>query len=132
MQPWPDQRSVLVVDNCRIHHNDALATLVRSAGMSTLVSRYPILNHHKDVSSSTCQHIPLISIQSKSLSALVGEFHLHDRMSHLLCDQVKAHFRHYGHIIRGAEDPIMAILDACGSITPENAQSWIRHAGYMW
>jgi len=32
MNPFPDERSVLVLDNCRIHHNEALTDLVRAAG----------------------------------------------------------------------------------------------------
>jgi len=37
MQLWPDNQSVLVVDNCRIHHNDALVDLVHSAGMQSFI-----------------------------------------------------------------------------------------------
>jgi transposase len=33
MRPFPDERSVLVLDNCRKQHNDALVDLVQSAGM---------------------------------------------------------------------------------------------------
>ena len=33
MNPWPDNQSVLIVDNCRIHHNDTLVDLVHSAGL---------------------------------------------------------------------------------------------------
>lgn len=33
MQPFPAERSVLVLDNCRIHHNEAIAELVQTAGM---------------------------------------------------------------------------------------------------
>jgi hypothetical protein len=33
MNPWPNNQSVLIVDNCRIHHNDALVDLVHSAGL---------------------------------------------------------------------------------------------------
>ncbi|KAF8803317.1 hypothetical protein BYT27DRAFT_7029858, partial [Phlegmacium glaucopus] len=32
MNPWPAPRSILVLDNCRIHHNDALVDLVHAAG----------------------------------------------------------------------------------------------------
>ena len=28
MNPYPGPRSVLVVDNCRIHHNDAIRQLI--------------------------------------------------------------------------------------------------------
>jgi DDE superfamily endonuclease len=32
MNPYPDTCSVLVLDNCRIHHNEALVELVHAAG----------------------------------------------------------------------------------------------------
>jgi len=32
MNPFPAERSVLVLDNCQIHHNEALVELVMSAG----------------------------------------------------------------------------------------------------
>ncbi|KAJ8584982.1 hypothetical protein M405DRAFT_746054, partial [Rhizopogon salebrosus TDB-379] len=34
MNPFPAERSVLVLDNCRIHHNEDLYELVRAAGES--------------------------------------------------------------------------------------------------
>jgi transposase len=33
MNPWPDDRSILVLDNCRIHHNDALVELFANSGV---------------------------------------------------------------------------------------------------
>ena len=33
MNAYPAEHSVLVLDNCRIHHNEALVDLVQSAGM---------------------------------------------------------------------------------------------------
>jgi len=33
MNPYPAERSVIVLDNCRIHHNEALVDLVTAAGM---------------------------------------------------------------------------------------------------
>ena len=32
MNPYPAERSVLVLDNCRIHHNNAIVELVHAAG----------------------------------------------------------------------------------------------------
>jgi transposase len=36
MNPFPAERSVLVLDNCRIHHNKELYDLVHDAGMLLL------------------------------------------------------------------------------------------------
>ena len=33
MNPFPEPRSVLVLDNCRIHHNPELVDLVEGAGL---------------------------------------------------------------------------------------------------
>ena len=32
MNPYPAEHSVLVLDNCWIHHNDAIVELVHAAG----------------------------------------------------------------------------------------------------
>ena len=37
MNPYPAERSVLILDNCHIHHNDALVDLVQSAGVFFLL-----------------------------------------------------------------------------------------------
>ncbi|KIM87841.1 hypothetical protein PILCRDRAFT_3569 [Piloderma croceum F 1598] len=37
MNPWPDNQSVLVIDNCHIYHNDALVDLVHDASLIPFV-----------------------------------------------------------------------------------------------
>jgi hypothetical protein len=39
MQPLPAEHSVLVLNNCQIHNNEAIAKLVQTAGML----QYPLL-----------------------------------------------------------------------------------------
>jgi hypothetical protein len=34
MNPYPGRRSILVMDNCRIHHNIELVDIVNAAGKS--------------------------------------------------------------------------------------------------
>lgn len=55
LQPFPAERSILVLDNCRIHHNEALVQLVQSAGALILYlpAYSPNLNPIKE-SFSTC------------------------------------------------------------------------------
>jgi hypothetical protein len=43
----------------------------------------------------------------------------------------KAHIRRHGVTIRTAENPILALLDACGCINEEMAIGWFYHAGYI-
>ena len=44
---------------------------------------------------------------------------------------VKAYLCRHGFIIRQEHDPINALLEACGCITPKMAEGWFRHAGYI-
>jgi transposase len=55
MNPFPDERSVLVLDNCRIHHNEALTDFVHAAGclLLYLPAYSPDLNPIKE-SFSAC------------------------------------------------------------------------------
>lgn len=36
MNPFPDSRSVLVMDNCRIHHNETLQDVLNENGIMLL------------------------------------------------------------------------------------------------
>jgi transposase len=58
MNPYPDACSVLVLDNCRIHHNEALVELVHAAGCLILYlpAYSPDLNPIEE-SFSTCKFI---------------------------------------------------------------------------
>lgn len=55
MNPYPDFRSVLVLDNCRIHHNEALVDMVRAAGCLILyLHAYSPDSNPIEESFSTC------------------------------------------------------------------------------
>lgn len=43
---------------------------------------------------------------------------------------VKAWLRRHWQIARDHTQPEIVLLEACGQITAEKAQGWIRHAGY--
>jgi hypothetical protein len=46
MNPFPAERSVLVLDNCRIHHNDAIAELVQAAGENWLANIFLVITDY--------------------------------------------------------------------------------------
>jgi len=46
MNPFLAERSVLVLDNCRIHHNDAIAELVQAAGENWLANIFLVITDH--------------------------------------------------------------------------------------
>jgi hypothetical protein len=57
LKPYPNDQSVLVLDNCRIHHNEALVELVQAtgAGFSSYL-RYVYLQHWSQVAFSCIFH----------------------------------------------------------------------------
>lgn len=73
MNPYPQERSVLVIDNCRIHHNEALQDLVNGAGPCCVVSIPLLLTvHAQDVFFCTYPPIHPTSTQLKSRSVPVS------------------------------------------------------------
>jgi hypothetical protein len=42
MNEWPQKHSVLVLDNCRIHHNDALLELLSANSVSSFIYHSPL------------------------------------------------------------------------------------------
>jgi hypothetical protein len=78
MNPYPDQRSVLVLDNCRIHHNDALVDLVTAAGLqfTSVPLDFAQICVRKDAYCFICRLTRLITIQLKSLLAAVRSYRL--------------------------------------------------------
>lgn len=44
---------------------------------------------------------------------------------------VKAYLRRRGPILRTHPDPELAIIEACGAISPESCEAWFKHAGYI-
>ena len=43
---------------------------------------------------------------------------------------VKAYMRHHAAQICAANDPVQALLEACGCIMVEMAENWFAHSGY--
>jgi transposase len=117
MNPFPAARSILVLDNCRIHHNEALTELVRAAGCLILYlpAYSPDMNPIEE-SFSTCTCIA---------------YSAHWQAVTDILPLVKAFLRRHGYTIRRELDPIAALIEACSCITAEKAYSWFKHAGYI-
>ena len=117
MNLYLDLHSVLILDNCCIHHNEALVNMVRAAGCLILY----------------------LSAYSPDFNLIEESFSMH---SLLLCfivshqikpniSAVKAYLCRHRAIIRQDHDTIKALLKACSCITPVMAKGWFHHAGYI-
>jgi len=73
MKPFPVEQSVLILDNCRIHHNEELPQLIENAGVYTLfvVVIIPLTPVGEAAYFSTSLHTLQISTPLKSLSVPV-------------------------------------------------------------
>lgn len=107
--------SVLILDNCQIHHNDALVDLVHAAGCLILYlpAYSPDFNPIEELFSACMQSICL----------LFNTF--------LLLALVKAYLHCNGCVIWWELDPIVALIEACGCIKAHNARTWFKNAGYI-
>jgi transposase len=72
MNPYPEMRSTLVLDNCRIHHNEALLQLVQAFGCHILFlpAYSPDLNPIEESFSACKYNFPLVCISVLNPDAL--------------------------------------------------------------
>src|ERR1700691_3039953 len=108
MNAFPQEQSVLVIDNCCIHHNEALQDLVNGAGKPIMVANSSELTAYMQVASFfTSRHIHPISIRLKSPSAHVSHCHYSDyEITDIL--SVKVYMRCHAAQIHAANDPVQA------------------------
>ncbi|KAF8234209.1 hypothetical protein L208DRAFT_1262848, partial [Tricholoma matsutake] len=99
--------SILVLDNCHIHHNKALVQLVQSAGKSE----------------RCCALILYLPAYSPDLNPINESFstHMLYAFSCFLCH------------LSMAPDPIQTLLEACGCIMADMCRAWFANSGYcIW
>ena len=123
MNPYPAEHSVLILDNCHIHHNDVLVVLLYLFSWLMYI--------FKDVSFYISLVIRWTWIQSKSLSVHVSSPFLIHQVQGLTVHLVKAFLHHHGHMLSQNEDPLSALLEACSCITAEMCGGWFWHAGHI-
>jgi transposase len=72
MNPYPEMRSTFVLDNCRIHHNEALLQLVQAFGCHILFlpAYSPDLNPIEESFSACKYNFPLVCISVLNPDAL--------------------------------------------------------------
>lgn len=114
MNRYPHDRSVLVMDNCRIHKSEALQKAVADAGC-ILVFLPPYSPDFNPIEES-------FSCGNLSLSVFMDVANYHT---------VKSWIRRYWRDFQASDEPEIMLLEACGTVTPAKARGWFHHAGYI-
>lgn len=89
MNVYPGNHSILVLDNCRIHHNLAIVDLVNAAGMTDQPSMFGPWSSWCNVFFFIYHPTPLIWTPLKSPSAPVWLFNFHSNALHTYCGCVQ-------------------------------------------
>jgi hypothetical protein len=90
--------SVLIMDNCAIHHVSKVQQLLKTAGIVAL----------------------FLPPYSPDLNPIEEAF-----------SNVKKYLRKHDNLLQAVQDPTNIIKSAFNSITAEQCNAWISHAGYM-
>lgn len=100
MRPFDGESptSVVVMDNCSIHHTELVMDLLKEAGIVVIF-------------------LPPYSPDYNPIELVFG--------------YIKAYLKHHDELLQALSDPLPVIKAAFESITPQQCQSWITHAGYM-
>lgn len=114
--PYPGPRSVLVLDNARIHHSDEIEELVQGYG-ECLPTRL------------------LLCIVPNSVCRLSIEYLLPYSPDYNPIEQafsaIKSHLRRQGITFFSSTGLYYELYCACDIITPEMTWGFFSHAGYM-
>lgn len=114
MNHYPHDRSVLVMDNCRIHKSEALRQAVENAGC-ILVFLPPYSPDFNPIEESfSCSELAPLFGQTIAYYCVV-----------------KSYIRRFWRDMHASEEPEIMLLDACGTVTPEKCRGWFHHSGYI-
>ena len=118
MNPFPQDRSVLILDNCAIHKSAALREVIEAKGqynlLSTFVLTLVIIRMHITFSSTLFTGI------EESFSA--GE--TDNQLTFVYClyqFEVKAWICRHWKRLANSDTPEIDLLEACGTVTEETS-----------
>jgi hypothetical protein len=113
MNRYPQDKSIIVLDNCAIHKSEVLREVVNANGQ-LLIFLPPYSPDYNPI--------------EESFSS--GEYSR--RHTDQLIDlwTVKAWIRRNWARMQHAEYPEIALLEAAHTVTPEKAREWYMHSGY--
>ena len=135
MNRYPQDRSVLILDNCAIHKSDTLRELVQAHG--ELPNYFTIIALTCSVPTG-CELVflppyspdfnPIEESFSCSMYSYTSIYAIIKYWPTLL---VKHWMRRHWLEMVQSENPEMDLLEACGAVDAEKAKGWFAHSGYL-
>ena len=108
--PYPGPQSVLVLDNCNIHHADEVRELVEvEARMSSL-----------------CHEVHTLTCVLGCRIIYLPPYSPNYNPIELAFSSIKSYLRRHSH-----DRGLFTVVSAMDTITPEKAAGWFRSSGYM-
>lgn len=124
MNPYPGPRSVLVIDNCRIHHVFGVEELCEA--------RYV----HISLSHHYWTHLPdylFSGIKLIYLPPYSPDYNPIEESFSFIKAYIRRHGHHFRNIVEMGDklDPILFLYEALDKVTPEAAKGWFHNSGYI-
>jgi transposase len=113
--PFPGPKSVLLLDNARIHHSEEVTSLVHSYGMYIQSSSSKA--NRNTTSGCRIDYLPPYSPDYQPIE--------------LAFSAIKSHLRRCGLSFYSAKENYYELYRACEQITPESTWGFFRHTGYI-
>ena len=112
MNPYPQDHSILILDNCQIHKTNALREIVEGhlVAMVFLPPYSPDFNPIEE------------SFSCGEFSTSCGPFCTYFVVKFWIC-------RHWAHL-QMQDQPEVLLMEAAHTVTGEKACSWFQHSGY--
>jgi transposase len=115
MNPYPQDKSILILDNCAIHKTRALREIVEGSGQVLLfLPPYSPDFNPIEESFSCGMSLYIVCIQT---------------VAHIFA--VKHWIRKNWHKLQVAEYPEVTLLESSAAVTAEKSRGWFVHSGYI-
>jgi hypothetical protein len=125
MQPYPAPNSVIVMDNCRIHHNPLIREMIETRCVCWTVDLLCVVNARR--SGMRLEYLPAYS----------PDFNPIEQAFSVIKNYVRRHYNHFaranttGTSPRDDSDAHQMLLKAVFSVTSSDAHGFFKHSGYL-